>query len=296
MTATESVTLSPETRRKLLTYQLNEITEHHIYKRLAQTVDSPENSQVLRDIAEDELSHYRDWRRYTQEDVEPDRWKIWRYYLISRIFGFTFGVRLLERGEEGAQENYATVQDEIPDSTRIAQEENEHEEALLEMLDEERLQYTGSIVLGLNDALVELTGALAGLTLALQNTELIALSGSITGIAAALSMGASEYLSTRAEETTKHPVQASIYTGGAYIVTVILLILPYLLLDNYYVCLACTLTAAVAIIALFNYYVSVAKNEPFRDRFLEMTGLSFGVALFSFFIGFVIRQVLGVEA
>jgi VIT1/CCC1 family predicted Fe2+/Mn2+ transporter len=91
-------------------------------------------------------------------------------------------------------------------------------------------------------------------------------------------------------------VQASIYTGGAYIVTVILLILPYLLLDNYYVCLACTLTAAVAIIALFNYYVSVAKNEPFRDRFLEMTGLSFGVALFSFFIGFVIRQVLGVEA
>jgi VIT1/CCC1 family predicted Fe2+/Mn2+ transporter len=296
MTATESVTLSPETRRKLLTYQLNEITEHHIYKRLAQTVDSPENSQVLRDIAEDELSHYRDWRRYTQEDVEPDRWKIWRYYLISRIFGFTFGVRLLERGEEGAQENYATVQDEIPDSTRIAQEENEHEEALLEMLDEERLQYTGSIVLGLNDALVELTGALAGLTLALQNTELIALSGSITGIAAALSMGASEYLSTRAEETTKHPVQASIYTGGAYIVTVILLILPYLLLDNYYVCLACTLAAAVAIIALFNYYVSVAKNEPFRDRFLEMTGLSFGVALFSFFIGFVIRQVLGVEA
>lgn len=296
MTATESVTLSPETRRKLLTYQLNEITEHHIYKRLAQTVDSPENSQVLRDIAEDELSHYRDWRRYTQEDVEPDRWKIWRYYLISRIFGFTFGVRLLERGEEGAQEDYATVQDEIPDSTRIAQEENEHEEALLEMLDEERLQYTGSIVLGLNDALVELTGALAGLTLALQNTELIALSGSITGIAAALSMGASEYLSTRAEETTKHPVQASIYTGGAYIVTVILLILPYLLLDNYYVCLACTLAAAVAIIALFNYYVSVAKNEPFRDRFLEMTGLSFGVALFSFFIGFVIRQVLGVEA
>jgi VIT1/CCC1 family predicted Fe2+/Mn2+ transporter len=296
MTATESVTLSPETRRKLLTYQLNEITEHHIYKRLAQTVDSPENSQVLREIAEDELSHYRDWRRYTQEDVEPDRWKIWRYYLISRIFGFTFGVRLLERGEEGAQEDYATVQDEIPDSTRIAQEENEHEEALLEMLDEERLQYTGSIVLGLNDALVELTGALAGLTLALQNTELIALSGSITGIAAALSMGASEYLSTRAEETTKHPVQASIYTGGAYIVTVILLILPYLLLDNYYVCLACTLAAAVAIIALFNYYVSVAKNEPFRDRFLEMTGLSFGVALFSFFIGFVIRQVLGVEA
>jgi len=91
-------------------------------------------------------------------------------------------------------------------------------------------------------------------------------------------------------------VRASIYTGTAYIITVILLILPYLLLDNYYVCLATALLAAVAIIALFNYYVSVAQDEPFRARFLEMTGLSFGVALFSFFIGFVIRQVLGIEA
>ncbi|MFW6135498.1 MAG: VIT1/CCC1 transporter family protein [Chloroflexota bacterium] len=296
MNDTQSVTLSPALREKLLTYQRNEITEHHIYERLAQAVDSPENRRVLEEIAEDELRHYHDWRAYTQEDVEPDRWKIWRYTLISRVFGFTFGVRLMERGEEGAQENYAAIRPEIEEAARIAQEENEHEDSLLEMLDEERLQYTGSIVLGLNDALVELTGALAGLTLALQDTNLIALSGSITGIAAALSMGASEYLSTRAEETAKHPMRASIYTGGAYIVTVILLILPYLLLDNYYVCLACTLAIAAGIIAFFNYYVSVAQDEPFRDRFLEMTGLSFGVALFSFFIGFIIRRVLGVEA
>jgi VIT1/CCC1 family predicted Fe2+/Mn2+ transporter len=296
MNTTSSVTLSPAVKEKLLTYQKSEITEHHIYKRLAQAIDSPENSQVLDDIAEDELRHYHEWREYTQQDVEPDRWKIRTYYFISRVFGFTFGVKLMERGEESAQENYAEVQNEIPDAARIAQEENEHEQALLEMLDEERLQYTGSIVLGLNDALVELTGALAGLTLALQDTQLIALTGSITGIAAALSMAASEYLSTRAEETAKHPVRASIYTGGAYMMTVILLILPYLLLDNYYVCLATTLAAAVMIIAFFNYYVSVAKDEPFKERFLEMTAVSFGVALFSFFIGFVIRRVLGIEA
>jgi VIT1/CCC1 family predicted Fe2+/Mn2+ transporter len=149
--------------------------------------------------------------------------------------------------------------------------------------------------LGLSDALVELTGALAGLTLALQDTRLIALTGSITGIAAALSMGASEYLSTKAEETDKSPVRASIYTGGTYLVTVLLLILPYLFLTNYYLCLGCTLTGAVIIIALFNYYISVAKDEPFRKRFLEMTGLSLGVAAFSFLIGFLLRTFLGVD-
>ncbi len=295
MPETDSPALSQDTIAKVLTYQENEITEHHIYKKLARAVDSPENRRVLEEIAEDELRHYHDWHRYTQEDVKPDQWRVWGYYLISRVFGFTFGIKLMERGEEGAQESYAAVQDTIPEASSMAQDENDHEEALIAMLDEERLQYTGSIVLGLNDALVELTGALAGLTLALQNTNLIALTGTITGIAAALSMAASEYLSTRSEETTKHPVRASLYTGAAYTVTVVFLILPYLLIDNYFVCLACALIAALAIIALFNYYVSVAKDEPFRKRFLEMAGLSFGVASFSFLIGFVIRRFFGIE-
>ena len=52
-----------------------------------------------------------------------------------------------------------------------------------------RLEYMGSVVLGLNDALVEFTGALAGFTLALSDSRLTALTGSITGIAAALSIG-----------------------------------------------------------------------------------------------------------
>jgi len=170
-----------------------------------------------------------------------------------------------------------------------------HEEQLINLLDEERLRYAGSIVLGLNDALVELTGALAGLTLALQDVKLIALSGLITGIAASMSMAASEYLSTRSEETSKQPVRAAIYTGIAYIITVALLVLPYLLFENYILDLILTLTIAVVIIAVFNYYISVAKGESFRARFLEMAGLSLSVALFSFVIGYFIRQWLGVE-
>lgn len=289
------MTISDEIRQKMLAFQKNEITEYHIYRRLARIVDSPENQRILEDIADDELRHYGEWREYTQQDVAPSRLSIWKYYLISRILGYTFGVKLMERGEEDAQDSYSQIIDVIPDAEAIMLEENQHETALLQMLDEERLRYTGSMVLGLNDALVELTGALAGLTLALQNTKLIALTGSITGIAAALSMGASEYLSTKAEETDKNPVRASIYTGGAYIITVLILILPYLVLENYYLCLACTLAGAVIIIALFNYYISVARDEPFRERFLEMAGLSLGVAAFSFLVGFLLRAFLGVD-
>lgn len=287
--------LSEDIRKKVILFQQTEITEYHIYKRLAQRIKSQENAKILSQIAEDELRHYNGWKEYTKEDAQPRWFFVWFYYLVSLTFGFTFGVKLMEQGEQAAQGNYAAVAKEIPEAEKYQQEENAHEEQLINMLDEERLQYAGSVVLGLNDALVELTGALAGLTLALQNTKLIALSGLITGIAASLSMAASEYLSTRSEKTNKHPVRAAVYTGIAYILTVTLLILPYLLFENYYLDLAIALTTAVIIIAIFNYYISVAKGESFRERFLEMAGLSLSVAAFSFVIGYFIRIWLGIE-
>lgn len=287
--------LSDELQQQLLAFQRNEITEHFIYSKLARAIRSAHNREILEKIANDELGHYRLWKKYTQRDVAPNRLNLWFYYLVSRLLGFTFGIKLMERGEESAQHNYSQLKGQIAEIDQFIQDEDAHEGALLQMLDEESLRYAGSIVLGLNDALVELTGALAGLTLALQNTKLIALSGLITGIAAALSMAASEYLSTRSEQSERHPLKASVYTGVAYIFTVMILILPYLVLSNYYLCLAFTLAAAILIIAGFNYYISVAKDEPFRSRFLEMAALSLGVATLSFFVGYLIRSILGIE-
>ena len=75
----------------------------------------------------------------------------------------------------------------------------------------------------------------------------------------------------------------------------VLLILPYLFLRDYYLSLACTLSTAIWIIALFNYYISVAMDQPFKKRFAEMAALSFGIAGLSFLIGHLLRVVLGVE-
>ena len=288
--------ISETMRKKLLGFQRNEITEHHIYSKLAHKIKSPENKKILADIADDELRHYRKWREYTGHDAEPDRLRIWKYYLISRIFGFTFGLKLMEKGEESAQDSYGHLRETIPEADAIIRNESEHEMALLGLLDEERLHYTGSMVLGLNDALMEMTGVLAGLTLALRDTKLIALAGSITGIAAALSMGASEYLATKSEKTLKNPLRASLYTIGAYLITILILIAPYLILKNYYFCLGCAFAGAVLIIAVFTYYISVAKDVAFKRHFLEMAGVTSAVAVLSFLIGYMLRAILGVDA
>lgn len=157
------------------------------------------------------------------------------------------------------------------------------------------LKYTGSIVLGLNDALVELTGALAGYTLALQNTRLIAVVGLITGVAAAMSMAASQYLAVKTENHGHRPIRSGIYTGSSYIVTVLLLIAPFFIFTNHFLCLGLTVLIALFIIAVFNYYIARANKLSFPARFLEMAGISLGVALVSFAIGYLIRAYLGIE-
>ena len=242
---------SKDFNRLLLTSQRNEITENHIYQRLAKSQKNAANVRVLEDIAADELSHYHFWKTYTEEEVKPNRWKVFRFYWISRIFGITFGVKLMEKGEEQAQVVYDRICSEIPEARKIVDDEDRHEHQLLEMLDEERLKYIGSMVLGLNDALVELTGALAGLSFAMRNTRLIALAGLITGVAASFSMAASEYLATKSEEQDKSPLKSSIYTGVAYIFTVIFLIFPYLIIGHYLICLAVTIFNALLVISVF---------------------------------------------
>ena len=278
----------------LLEYQRNEITEYHIYLCLSKMQNSSENAQILERIAKDEKRHYDLWKSYTGEDALPDRGKVRIYCWIGRVMGLTFGAKLMERGESVSQKSYSALPADIVQAVTIAEEEGEHESVLLGMLDEERLRYIGSVVLGLSDALVEITGTLAGLTFALQNSRLIALTGSITGIAAALSMAASEYLSTKAKDENLHPLKAAYYNGIAYVVTVVFLILPYIVLSNYYMSLACMLITNVLIIGLFNFYISVAKGLPFKKRFAEMASLSLGVATLSFLVGLALRYFLRV--
>lgn len=281
--------------KTILRAQKNEITEYEIYKKLAGKIRDQKNAKILSAIADDELRHYNFWKGHTGKEVKANLWKVFKFFWIARIFGITFGIKLMERGEEAAQVNYDEIAKVIPEAADIVNDENDHEKKLIAMIEEEHLKYVGSVVLGLNDALVELTGTLAGLTFALQNTRLIAAAGLITGIAASFSMAASEYLSTTHDESDENPIRSSIYTGIAYILTVVLLIAPYLLFQHYLLCLGITLFNAIMIILVFNFYVSVAKDLPFKKRFLEMFFISMGVAALSFGIGYLVRIFLSVE-
>ena len=119
--------LSETVRNKVIEFQKLEITEHHIYKRLATRIKSEENAKIINQIADDELRHYNGWKEYTKEEVQPRWFFVWFYTIVNIVFGFTFGVKLMEMGEEAAQNSYADVAKEIPEAITYQKEENEHE-------------------------------------------------------------------------------------------------------------------------------------------------------------------------
>ncbi len=282
---------------KLIKLQTNEITEFKVYSNLANLTKDQHNKEVLLRIANDEYGHSLVLQKLTKKEVKPQRFKVYWYTLISHIFGLSFGLKLMENGEEMATEIYSGLSSEIEVLEKLALDEQSHEKELLNILQEERLDYAGSMVLGLNDALVELTGALAGLTFALQNSKLVALTGLITGFAASLSMAASGYLSSKEDDNddAKEPLKSALYTGIAYIITVALLIAPYFIFANIYVSLAVMLSVGILIIFSYTFYISTAKDLNFWKRFTEMALISISVAVLSFLVGYALKAFLGVD-
>jgi len=279
----------------LIQAQKREINEYNVYLFLAKKT-SGKNKKIIEEIANQEKKHYEILKKITKKEIVPSRLKLYFYILISKIFGLNFTLQLMEIGERYSQSFYSSIinQDKSLKTLKIIDDETNHEKELISLIDEKRLSYIGSFVLGLNDALVELTGALAGLTLALNNTKIIAMVGLITGIAASMSMAVSNYLASK-EEKEKNPFFSGYITGLAYIFTVVTLIVPFFFFNKAIVALGSTLFLAVLIIAFFNFYVSVVKQDNFFSRFLTMATISLSVALINFTVGFLIKKIFGVE-
>jgi len=284
MTSRARKKIAPEELNDFLEMQRSEAEAVEIYSRLMGPKSADPNAKVLARLSKEEERHYALLKGYTGTEVKARRFAVYRILLAARVLGPTFALKLLERDETRAVAQYSKYRKKYPDVAAIAKDEKKHEYRLIGLLREDRLNYMGSVVLGLNDALVELTGALVGFTFAL-----------ITGISAALSMAASEYLSTKAEGGDNSAVKASVYTGIAYILTVAVLVTPYLALGNRHLSLGIMFVCALAIIALFNYYYSVVKDESFRARFAEMALLSGGVSLVSFLIGIALKRYTGID-
>jgi len=285
---------SPEELKKALVQQQNEINDYAIYSTLA--IKDKQNRKIFNKIANEEKTHYEFWVKITNKEIKPQRVLVLWYLLLVKIFGTSFALKTLEKREEKAKEFYKELFDVYPESRKIYQQENEHEFELIDMLNDKKLVYAGAIVLGMNDALVELTGTLSGIAFAFEKSLVVGLTGLIMGIAASLSMAGSAYLEAKENpsEVIK-PLTYSLYTGVSYILTTAILVAPFFIFETMAYSLIVMFACAFIAIISYNFYVSVAKDLNFSKRVLQMSAITFGVALISFLIGYLVKAYLGIE-
>ena len=284
-----------------------ELFAYRIYSALAERATDDASKQMLSELAEQEHGHVDFWLGVCGSDVDhvhPSSMKHSLLVFASRVLGPAFTIRWLERGEDKAIATYKQLLDDGKLSeehrdavTKMLREEEEHEQALEQGIADERKLYLSAAVLGLNDALVELTGGLTGLVSSISNPKLIGFAALVVGIAASMSMAASNFLSVDIGEASElKPGKAAAYTGVAYIVVVLALVLPFFLLGNRHLALAISWGAAILIIAAFSFYSSVMQDTRFLRRFSVMLGLGLGVAVISFFIGRALSALIGIDA
>ena len=289
--------ISNELMKLVKKAQIDEEQGAILYEFMARREKNEENKKILIKMSQDEKKHAEVWKNITKKNLKPSALSILKFKFITIVMGITFVIKKLQKKENLAQHDYEKMMEELPEAAKMLEDERRHEKELYNMIDEERLNYIGAMVLGLNDALVELTGAIAGVTFALANTRLVALTGIITGISATFSMTASNYLAERADNNPK-ALKSSIYTGIAYLITVVLLVLPYLILPAYMYVMAFVImiVTVILIIMFFNYYISVAKEEPFIKNFVTMATISLSVAVISYIIGILAKTLLGIDS
>lgn len=298
----------PGRRRFFLEQARDEAFDHVIYSILARRSRDDSNRKLLASLAEHEQRHLDFWLEtagVAAAEVRPSRLRLTAALLSARFLGLAFTIRRLERGERRTIDKYERILAEgildEPAASRlqaIIDDERQHESEMEARLSDERVAYLGAAILGLNDALIELTGGLTGLVSTISDARVIGFSGLMVGFAASLSMGASNFLSEglSAESGERlNPMKAAMYTGIAYILVVVGLVAPFFLTGSRRLALGITWLVGVAIVAGFAYYSSVVLRTSFRRRFVQMFALGLGVAVLTYGLGRLVSRMFGIS-
>jgi len=292
--------VSPELSRVARVRMSHEYTDSTLYERLSRTVDeSSPFADVLKQLSATEGKHSEFWSRYAPgEKPKLNRMKVLWILFLRRVLGLTFASRYLDRHELSVVKEYQEVAGMIPRDDKAAFEEMvadevQHEQEFAQKVESTAVRYISFVVLGLADALVEISGIHAGSLGIYNKTELAGLAGITAGAAASLAMASAAFAQAKQGFHGSARLSA-LYTGVSYFVSAVLLATPYFLTASVIYALASSLVIAVAMLALTTYYSTVIANKPFARDFLEILGILLGATVALYFFGLAVHAETGI--
>jgi len=280
----------------------DEFSDYTLYDRLSRTVssDSPFR-KVLQDLSATEQRHFEFWRKYVPgEEPKIAKLKLYWVLFLRKFLGLTFATRYLDRHETNVVKEYQGLARLIPGTDQPAYDEmvadeKEHEKAFALKVESSAVRYIAFVVLGLADALVEISGIHAGWLGLFEKTEIAGLAGVVAGGAASLAMASAAFAQAKQGFSGSARLSA-VYTGVSYFITAIILATPYFLTSSMTLALGSSLTLAVAILVITTWYSTVIQQKPFLRDFVEILAILFGTTILVFLLGaFVSAEFPGIK-
>ena len=277
----------------------DEWSDYTLYERLAGTVKpGSQFADVLRTLSATEHKHAEFWRKYVP-DAQPKLATLKLYWILflRRFLGLTFAARYLDRHEEDVVKKYERLAPLIPPSDRPAfdemvADEREHEKAFSMKIESSAVRYISFVVLGLADALVEISGIHAGSLGFYDRTEIAGLAGVIAGGAASLAMASAAFAQAKQGNFQGSARLSAMYTGVSYFVTAIILATPYFLTSNMILALSTSLSLAVFILLVTTWYSVVVQEKRFLRDFVEILLILFGTTIVLYAFGYIVHGAL----
>jgi VIT1/CCC1 family predicted Fe2+/Mn2+ transporter len=286
--------------REARLYCRDEFVDYSLYTALSLRERQEERRRVLQQMAEMERRHYAFWSRYAG-GFEPKvgRWQLALVMLLRRLLGLTFIMKFLERHERQVIEAYRRFADSLAQEERreleeIIREEEEHERYFMGQVDEGVARYLSFVILGLADAIVEITGVHAGFLGVTASTLIAGIAGLIVGFSAAVAMAAAAYLQARQQKGAS-PRSSALATGSSYWGAAVAMALPYFLTHNMLAAFTASVLVAIALVAFFTFYGNVLAERPFAKEFAVSVALTLGTAFGSFLFGDLLGSTFGLR-
>ncbi len=280
----------------------DEYTDYLVYKRLSESsrTKDPKMREILDTLSRTEYGHYEFWKKYMPADsrVSPNRSAIYLTLFLRLIFGNTFAIKYLEKHETAVIKKYKSVKDAIPEADRrqfdeMVRDEEEHENTFLGQMQGPYLKYISFIILGLADAIVEISGIHAGSLGIYHSTEITGLAGIVAGASASIAMASAAYAQAK-QGFAGSPAISAVFTGVSYFINAVVLATPYFLTRSQLTAISTSIILAILIIAFISYYNSIVSQGRFLRDFTELAGIMLGASAALFVFGLLIRSVFGI--
>jgi vacuolar iron transporter family protein len=280
----------------------DEYTDYLVYKRLAESsrTKDPKLKEILTKLSRTEYGHYEFWRKYAPQgtEIRPNKLTIYITLFLRFLFGYTFSIKYLEKHENTVIKKYKAVKDSIPEADQrqfdeMVRDEEEHENTFMEQMQGRYMKYISFIILGLADAIVEISGIHAGSLGIYHSTEITGLAGIVAGAAASIAMASAAYAQAK-QGFQGSPSVSAFFTGVSYFINAIVLAAPYFFTRSQETAITTSIIFAILIIGFVCYYNSVVTQSHFLRDFTELAGIMLGASAALFLFGLLIRSVFGI--